>query len=348
MKNYLRSPYLMLLSLLVLMSCGSKGHEQVKALPNSVKTQQVGTTDSYQQFSYSGQLESSKKSMLSFLVPGMIETMRVNEGQKVVKGELLATISPVDYSNQLALQKARLLEAEDTYNRMTTLYKKNSIPESDFIKSKAAFMQVSALVSIAEKKLADTRIYAPYDGVILKKLTRRGTVVSPGISIYEIVDLNDLEIVVSVPQDEINQLAIGDKLEATIPSLKGKQVTGRVTSILPTADAFTRSFRVKAAILNGDGSLKDGMLTDVSIKTQERQKALTIPGHAVVMSSANIPYVYRYESTGNRVVQQRIELGSVLGANIQVLGGLSSQDIIVVEGQHRVKDGETVKVANNG
>ena len=135
MKNYLKPTYLMLLSLHLIMSCGNKDHEQAEALPNSVKTQKVGATDSYQVFSYSGQLESSKKSMLSFLVPGMIETMRVDEGQKVSKGQLLATISPVDYSNELILQKARLLEAEDTYNRMATLYKKNSVPESDYIKS---------------------------------------------------------------------------------------------------------------------------------------------------------------------------------------------------------------------
>ena len=348
MKRKFRSIFQAAIALLFLAGCQEQEKKPSALEVNNVKTKKVQLNDSYQKFSYSGQLESSEKSTLSFLVGGMIEKMHADEGQSVRKGEPLAMIYAEDCENELLLQQARLLEAGDVYTRMSSLYKKNSVPESDFIKAKAGYLRANAMVKIARKKLADTRLYAPYDGMIFRKVTRPGTVIAPGIPVYEIVNLDDLEIVIAVPQNEVNILATGDEIQAVLPSLDGKRVTGKITSIVAVADALTRSYRVKAAIQNPEGILKDGMLANVEVQTTEKQKTISIPGNAVVMSSANIPYVFRYNPKDQRVLQQRIRVGAADGANIQVLEGLSARDIIVVEGQHRLKDGAFVKVVSNG
>lgn len=333
--------------LFVMISCKEPVEEAVVEQRSNVKTQKVFIDKTYKRFSYSGQLESRERSTLSFLVGGMIKTMHVEEGQQVRKGTLLASLAPEDYSNELLLQEARLLEAEDTYERMKSLYGKNSVPESDFIKAKAAYLSVDAMVKIATKKLSDTKIYAPYDGMIFKKVTRAGTVVSPGASIYELVDLNDLEIVIAVPQNEINILKMGDQIQATLPALSNKQVTGKITSIVAVADVISRSYRVKAAIKNSEGILKDGMLANVEVRTTDMRKTVSIPGNAVLRSASNIPYVFKYNEQENRVLQQRIKVGSALGQNIEILEGLSEQDVIVVEGHHLLKDGTLVNKVND-
>lgn len=344
----LLSKITVLIVLIALYSCNPKEGENEDKVSTNVKTQKIVPSKGYTQYSYSGQIISDQKSTLSFLVGGMIQKMHVTEGQSVRKGELLATLNATDYQNDLLLRQASLLEAKDRYERMMGLYEKNSIPESDYIRSKAAYLSADALVKIARKKVSDTKLYAPFDGIIYRKIQRKGTIVQQGHPVYEIANLANLDIVFSVPENEINTLHIGDEVNATVTSLNNVKVKAKISSIVTVADAITRSYQVKAVINNEEGILKDGMLVTINVKTLQEETQIMVPGNAIVMSSRNVPHVFVFNSTDNRAFKKRIKVGNVHGTAVQVIQGLQGNEIIVTEGHHNLRDGNLVNnVADN-
>ena len=343
----LLSKIIVSIALIGLQSCKTEeGKNELNPVTN-IKTQNVVSNIGYTQYSYSGQIVSDQKSTLSFLVGGMIQKMNVNEGQSVRKGQVLATLNATDYQNDLLLRQATLLEAKDTYERMENLYEKQSIPESDYIRSKAAYLSAKALVKIARKKVSDTKLHAPFDGIIFRKVQQIGTIVQQGHAVYEIANLTNLEIVFSVPENEINALRIGDEVSASVTSLNNTKVKAKVSSIVTVADAVTRSYQVKAIIDNKEGILKDGMLVTIGVKTLQKQQQIIVPGNAIVMSAKNVPHIFVFNPSDNRAFKKRVKVGNVKGTSVEVIQGLTGNEIIVTEGHHNLKDGSQVKNVTN-
>ncbi|TPN86955.1 efflux RND transporter periplasmic adaptor subunit [Aquimarina algicola] len=327
----------------IMQSCSSNKEQKEQEVIN-VSTVQISPNQENLLLSFSGQLISEDKSTLSFLVGGMIKELHVAEGDHVKKGTLLATLEQTDYSNDLALRKASLLEAQDTYERMKSLYDKKSIPERDYVRAKASFLSAKALVDIAGKKLSDTRLYAPFDGTIFKKTVRKGTVINPSQPIYEIASTNNLEVNFAVPESEINTINIGDRLQTKISALPNHSVTAEITSIINVADATTRSYQVKAKVNNDDNMLKDGMLTEVVVSTKNKVNSISIPGNAVVMSNNNVPHIYVYDAATKKALKTRISIGKVAGDKINIVKGLKGNEMVITEGQHQLRDGFEVNV----
>ena len=334
-----------LVILFVLQSCNIETKQKQEELIN-VTTTSVAFTEQNYQLSFSGQLSAEDKSTLSFLVGGMVETLYVDEGQKVEKGQLLASLHPTDFINERALREASLLEAQDTYERMKSLYEKQSIPERDFIRAKAAFLSATAANNIARKKVSDTKLYAPFSGTIFRKAVRKGTVINPGQPIYEIATIEQLEVIVAVPESEINTIAIGDEVITEVNSISNYRSKAQITSIIYVADATTRSYMVKAKIDNSNGILKDGMLAEVLVNTERKTKHINVPGNSLVIGDDKVPHIFVYNPNTGRALKTRVSIGSVQGDNIQITDGLKGNETIITQGHHQVRDGAEVNPVN--
>lgn len=332
-------------SLLLLSSCGEKEKPTVQAEPVKVSVQKIEVVSRPEIFTYSGNILADNSVSIGFSVPGRVTAVYVQEGQRVSKGQLLATIETNSYQNALAVAGAGMEQAQDNFSRLNQLYLKKSLPERDYIAAKVALAQSKANRDMAVKNLRDTRLYASFSGIVSQKLTESGATAAPGVPAFTIVKTDKVYATASITENEISSLKIGDPADVSIPSLN-RTIHGRITIINPQADDSSRTYTVKIRLDNPGGQIMPGMIADININTGKNKNAIILPAQAVLKNPDGSSYVYTVKSTKNTstAFKKRIEMQSMAEtSDVVVKSGLTPDDQVVVSGQTRLEDGKPVK-----
>ena len=207
--------------------------------------------------------------------------------------------------------------------------------------AEAAVQTAKAQKNISLKNLHDTRLYAPSSGYISKKFTEVGQNIAPAQPVAMPVDIRQVKVKISVPEDEIARVRLGQTLRFTVSSLPGKSFTARVTEKGVAADPITRSYEVKALADNADRKLLPGMVCDVYAQQASPTAAFILPANIIQIDVDNRPFVWTV--VGGVARKTSVMLGESVGDNVQIVGGLSSKDRIIVEGQQKVSNGMKVE-----
>jgi len=323
----------------LLTNCSDKKEViQRNAIPK-VEVRELISTQENENLSYSGTIEADNIVLLGFSIPGRVSKVLVQEGQKVKKGQLLASVDAVTFQSAFEIAKAGLEQANDNFKRLKSLYEKGSLPERDFIAVKVSVAQANANSKIAAKNLADTKLYAPFSGTITAKMIEIGATAAPGLPAFTIMKTDKVFAKAAITESEISKLKIGEGATVIIPSIN-KTVSGKVTIINHSADAITRTFNVKVKLDNSDYSILPGMISNIKIETNNSLDVLTIPSNAVVRDPDDI--IYAYVLRGEKAKRQRISVSSFKGKEVIVTSGLQLGDKVIVAGQRNLKDGQTV------
>ena len=285
-------------------------------------------------------------------------------------------------SAQAALEKAmnsarpELLEqarigyerAEDEYRRMKMLYDSKSLAPNDFQKYKAAYEhakqeyeqakaggqkedkalakashnQAAAHLEVARKLLSDATLCAPLNGYIAKRSIEPGDTASPGRPVFEIVQMDPVEVNVGVPETDVHLVRIGQKAEINVPALPGKTFQGTVRVINISADPSTRTYMTRVMVANPEHSLRVGMVAEATIRGDQMVSMVTLPGEAVVRDAQGATQVYVYYPDQKRVYAKRVEIGAAVNKNLEIMSGLSGNELIVLAGQTKLKNGQVV------
>lgn len=332
--------------LIVVMSLGSgcakkKADQDYKAEPVKVSVKEIEQSSQAQILEYSGTIEADNTVSIGFNVPGRVNAVMVQEGERVAKGQLLASIEQNSYQNGLIVANAGLEQAQDNFNRLEQLYKKGSLPERDYIAAKTGLAQAKANRETASKNFQDTKLYASFTGIITHKSAEAGAAAAPGVPAFTLVKTDKVYAVAAINENEISFLKIGADVKITIPSLK-KEVKGRLTLINPQADDFSKTYTVKVRLENPKGELFPGMIADISINTGQTQNEVIIPAKAVVRDPDNINYVF-IAKAGNTAFKKRVNISKMTGTDdVLVKEGLQAGDKIIVNGQTNLEDGTPV------
>lgn len=326
---------------ILISSCGKNKEENTVAAVPKVTIKELTSEKQPEILNYSGTIEADNTVSLGFSVPGRIVTVNVQEGQHVTQGQLLASIETTTYKNAFDIANAGLEQANDNYKRLNELYSKGSLPERDFIAVKVAVAQANANRNLAAKNLADTKLFAPFTGIISAKLTEKGATAAPGIPVFTIMKTDKVYAKASVTETEIAHLKVGTIAKIKIASID-QLFDGKVTIINPSADATTRTFEVKILLDNAQGKLLPGMISDIKINTGRTENAITIPATAIIRDSDDITYVFVVEN--NKAIQKRVTLGNFEGEEVIVTSGLKREDKLVINGQRNLKDGQTISL----
>ena len=327
----------------VLSSCGSRAEEakQTEA-PMKVSVKEITRDGQPEAFSYSGAIEADNTVSIGFSVSGRVQSVNVQEGQHVTAGQLLATVETTEYENALLVAKASLEQAADNFKRYDELHAKGSLPERDYITAKVSLAQAQANLSSAQKRLTDTKLYAPFAGIISAKSVEKGASAAPGVSGFTLLKTDQVYAQASVTESEIAKLTIGKDASVIIPVLK-EELKGKISIINPQGDATTRTFAVKIRLSNASGKLLPGMMADINIATGKTADVLTIPVDAVVRDADDITYVFVVNAQ-NKAIRKRIATGGLSATGIIISNGLQPGDKVVVAGQTKIKDGQTVSL----
>ena len=255
----------------------------VPAVSDLMKPQGNGATPSNGDFSATGTLYPKDQAELGPKVTGVIRSIEVDEGDKVKKGQVVFRLDSAQASlvlqqaqTQVVSAKTNLRATELEFERAKELNARGSLPAATLEQIQArheaaqnAVAQAEVAVAMAKRSLSDTVVTSPINGVVTARNKEPGETASmmPVTVVVVIQDVSVLELRVRLPEGSLKNLTEDSMLHVALPAV-GAERDVKVERINPAVDVATRTVEVVAAIDNSDGSLKPGMLANVTLANQ--------------------------------------------------------------------------------
>lgn len=325
-----------------LTGCGRSSDAATASKIIPVKVQTVGLSDEAIQHNYVGTAQESFALSLNFSVGGTVERILASEGQKVVKGQLLAELSSPMAQNAYNSSKASLKQAEDAYARLSELYQKGSLPEIKFIEIETSLEQAKAMEAISRKNLEDCRIYAPFSGVIARRFIEEGQNAMISTPAFKIVSIDDIDVKVSVPESEIGSIRTGQSATVTVSALGNKQYTGVVDKKGVEANNISHTYEIKIRVKNPQSELMPGMVCKAFLQNDAENRKIVIPNKAVQSTPEGQRFVWLADGTVAR--RRFITIGSLTDYGVTAETGLSEGDKVITEGYNKISEGMQISV----
>lgn len=281
---------------------------------------------------------------------GVLQRVYVTEGQKVTKGQVLATIDDGGLSQQVAQLQIQADLAKTTFERQERLWNQKIGSEIQYLQSKSSYEAQQKAVNQLKSQLAKTTVKAPFTGIIDDIITEQGSVVAPGQSqLMRIVNLDDMYIETEVPESYIASINENKSVKVEFPIL-GTTIDAKVRQASNFINPANRTFKVEIAVPNKDKTIKPNLTAKVKINDYTSGEAILIPQSIISENADGEQYIYiivnkndKNIGTAQRVI---IETGKPQGDIIEVLKGLDKNAEVIQEGARSVKDGQEVEIIN--
>lgn len=302
-------------------------------------------------------------------MPGRVTRVAVEVGQAVKAGDTLAVLESVDLSWRVKQAEAQLKAAQAglenakvqqktatrSWERAQNLKAKGAIAQADFEQAEAGFQlsgvgvqaaeaQVAlaeAALGLANQAFADSRITAPFAGVVAKKSVELGSQASPAQAAFVVQDQTALKMQGTVPASDVARLKKGMPVKIVVDELPGRVLDGQVASIAPSLESETRRAQIEVSLKPAEGLLPN-MFGRAEIGFGEQAGALVVPSTAVISTADG---AIMYAVRGNKAELVKPKLGSRVGALIVVEEGLEAGDKVIISGDTGLQDGAAVAVA---
>jgi Cu(I)/Ag(I) efflux system membrane fusion protein len=173
--------------------------------------------------------------------------------------------------------------------------------------------------------------YAPFDGYVMDLGVRQGAAVQPGMTLFQIANLESVWITAEVPELQAGWIQVGDPAEVTAPALPGVPFKGQVDYLYPELMQTTRSLKVRVIVKNSHDRLRPGMFAAVHFRGAPLDKALTIPTEAVIKTGTRSVVIVADDGTHFRPVV--VQVGAEQAGRSEILEGLSLGQRVVASGQ---------------
>lgn len=324
-----------------LTGCSEK-KQNASSQPVSVEVQTMKSAYVTAGYDYVGTVEETTGAMLSFEVPGNVERIAVDAGTRVRRGQLLATLNQASLKDMYDAAAATLTQARDAYARYGKLHQQGSMPEIKWVEVESKLQQAVSAEAIAKKNLNDSRLYAPYDGVIASKEAEQGMNVLAGQPVLKLVDVRQVSVKIAVPEKEIARLKVGQKATFRVEALDGRSYQTQVTEKGIVANQLSHTYDVKMKVANADGALMPGMVCNVSVVSDSQKSGFTLPAGAVSLDVDGRRFVWTV--VDGKAALRWVETGTLAGNNVSITSGLSEGDQVITVGNHKVSEGMEVNV----
>jgi len=332
----------------------------------------------------SGYVVARRMATVSAKITGRVREVRIEEGQRVEEGEILATLDPIDADarrdlsvaqldaarSQVAGVQAQLTEASANADRLQALVGQQlvskaqyeqAVAQRDALRAQLATSRRNANVASEQLRISaigvdDTFVRAPFAGVVIAKAAQPGEIVSPlsagggftRTGIGTLVDMESLEVEVDVGESYIGRVKPGMPVETTLNAYQDWKIPGSVIAIVPTADRGKATVKVRIALDAKDGRIVPDMGATVSFLEQARPAQDSDAPRLL-----RVPAAALAERDGAQVVfvvdgdvvrRRPVEPGERVGGNVEIAKGVSAGDELVLDAPDALDDGDRVRV----
>jgi membrane fusion protein (multidrug efflux system) len=207
--------------------------------------------------------------------------------------------------------------------------------------ARRSILEAEAGLKIAEERLEDFTVTAPFDGILGERFVGPGDFVDKGNGLVRLVAVNPLKVDFTIPERYQGRLRLGQTAALAVEAYPGREFKGEVIYISPSLDPATRSVKVKALVDNQDNLLRPGFFCRVRLVLEVNPSAVVIPEEAVIPRGEDF-FVYAVED--GKAVLKKVSLGQRMAGKVEIQKGIEAGERVITAGQQRASDGFPVRV----
>lgn len=292
---------------------------------------------------FPGEVRARHESRLAFRLGGKIVERRVDVGDRVKRGQVLARLDAQDASlNATQAEAARAL-AEAEAKRYRELRAKNFVSQAVLDAKETALATAAAQAGMARNQAAYTTLTAERDGVVTAVEAEAGQVVAAGQTVLRVAEDGEREIAIAVPEADVEQVRSAGGFTVTLNSLPGRSWNGRLRELSPSADPATRTFAARIAVPEADASVRLGMSARVEAKVSRGDTAPVLPLSAF-FTRDDAAHVWVVDPATQTVALTKVETDGVAGNALRVKAGLAPGQLVVIAGASLLEPGQKVRL----
>jgi membrane fusion protein (multidrug efflux system) len=277
-------------------------------------------------------------------VPGQVVEVLVQEGEAVEKGQVLIQLDDRDYKARLSRIEANYQLAKLEYERTSALVRKKVMSPAELDKISAQLKDLEAQVNEVQLALSRTQIVSPICCLLNETKANRGDFVGVGDPVARILQLDPVKVTVGVPESDVAAIFGLTEAEVIIEALTKLRVKGTKVFLSRMPRTLARLYDLELRVPNPDGKILPGMFVRVELVKAVFGRALPVPLYAVI-TQADRSFVYVEEN--GRAKRRDVEIGILVGWEVQVASGLKPGERVIVVGHRFLDDDQPVNVIKN-
>ncbi len=333
------------ISISLLTGCGKDGQSKdndkkdITAIPVEVSLVKTGSISAV--FSGTANLEAENEATVVAKVSGTIKRIKVEEGDYVKMGQILAKLDDEQLKFKLNQAKANLEKIRNDDARSEKLFKKNLISADAFDKVKYEFEALKAAHDLATLELDYSGIRAPISGIIAERFVKEGNMININEPTFKITDFDPLHAILHVPERHLSKLKTGQEVDLKADALDGILFSGHIKRISPVVDPNTGTFKVTIEVADNSNKLKPGMFGRVNIIYDIHDNTTLVPKESVITEDKESA-VFVVQDT--IALKKIVETGYINSSHVEITNGLKEGDTVVTVGQASLKDSARVQI----
>jgi membrane fusion protein (multidrug efflux system) len=289
-------------------------------------------------------IKATQDIQLSTEMSGYVTKINFNDGQNVKAGDLLFQLDNAKEQAAVTSAQADVNFSQNKLGRMQKLLSSHYVSNEDIDTAQDDLnAKISALKS-AQDNLDKKAITAPFNGTVGAHAVALGDFINPGQKLVELVDRSVLKVDYSVPEKYFATVKLNQPVTVTSAEIADKTFNGTVTYISPSIDPDSHTLSLQASIPNSENILAPGLFVQVEQVLQQNAHAIVVPEESLV-KSPDKTIVFRI--INNKAVETPVKTGNSENGQVEIIAGLTANDVIVTAGQQKLDDGDAVKVVGN-
>lgn len=329
-------------------ACGSSNAENGKDKKNEkesevfVKAEPVQFRDFAEVIQLTGSIESQNNITVPAEEGGRIIMWKAEKGSFVAKGQTLVQIDDAMLRAACDAAMANYNMAEVNYQKQKAAFDEQAISALQLKNLEYQRDAAKAQADLAKLRLDRTTIHSPISGVLNDRFADEGELIGPGMPIAQVIDMNDMKVLVGVPERYSKNLSVGLPVEFTVDAFEGETFAGTIAFVAAAVNPDNRSIPVEIRFANAQGKLKPMMIAAVKLKLVSTSKSILISQDYVQQVDMGKLVVY---VVNNGVAEERlITLGGTDGSMVRVMNGLKEGDRIITAGYQNLIDKQKIKI----
>ena len=272
---------------------------------------------------------------------GRIETLKVEEGDAVRRGQVLASLVQDDEEIAVRTAKLRAMNAQMAYERAVKMVDESLMSREQFDKTTLDHEVAKQEIAEAEWRLEKTMIRAPFAGFVVGRMTNLGQNVQVGDALFKVSDFDPLIARIYLPEKDVIGLEQGRKVRITLKADEQIRFSGRIRQISPVVDTATGTVKVTIESEPPPPSVRPGAFVTIDVVRQTRPRVVLLPREAIIHE---LQEAFVFVANGDVAEKRRVALGLEEDGRIEAVSGVDAGEQVIVAGQGGLKDGSTIKV----
>ncbi|MDX1628200.1 MAG: efflux RND transporter periplasmic adaptor subunit [Fulvivirga sp.] len=310
-----------------------------------VATAPVEMKDFIHKIEVRGSVASKKNVLISSEIGGKIQSVRVDEGERVRKGQVLVMLDADVIRNNIEELKTSLELAEAVYKRQANLWEKNIGTEIQYLEAKNKKESLERRLATAKSQLDQAIITAPFTGTVDQIPAKEGELASPGMPLIRMVNDQAMHVEADISERYIGNFKKGDVVELYFP-VQEKRFTSKISFVSEVINNENRTFAIEVELPQLDFKAKPNQVVILKLTDYQADEAVVVPTE-IILSDNEGKFLYTITEEGEKKLakKRRVEAGSTYDGKTEIRKGLSASDKIITEGYRNVTDGVLVEIA---